>query len=192
MEVTAWDQPGFMWLCTLDKSFFIINWGAWGYRENVQYSSEFRFDVIITCLLRFVFCVHGIIYPNYSWKYRCWDPHHPLKPGDAYRQTFTITSTISSTLVRNKIIDHWDVVGASPVGAAPTTSSFSIWLQWFEHRQLQDETKIISVLGFGVPYIRGFYGIYISELSYHWFKYWLVEQLVQVSSGLSPEPMPLA
>ena len=25
----------------------------------------------------------------------------------------------------NKIVDHSDVVGASPVGAAPTTSSFS-------------------------------------------------------------------
>ena len=29
------------------------------------------------------------------------------------------------TLVCNKIVDHSDVVGASPVGAAPTTSSFS-------------------------------------------------------------------
>ena len=32
------------------------------------------------------------------------------------------TSNISRTLVGNKIVDHWDVVGASPVGAAPTTS----------------------------------------------------------------------
>ena len=38
-----------------------------------------------------------------------------------YRQV----SNISRTLVGNKIIDHSDVVGASPVGAAPTTSSFS-------------------------------------------------------------------
>ena len=30
-----------------------------------------------------------------------------------------------NTLVGNKIVDHSDVVGASPVGAAPTTSSFS-------------------------------------------------------------------
>ena len=29
------------------------------------------------------------------------------------------------TLVGNKIVDHSDVVGAAPVGAAPTTSSFS-------------------------------------------------------------------
>ena len=39
----------------------------------------------------------------------------------AYRQV----SNISGTLVGNKIDDHSDVVGASPVGAAPTTSSFS-------------------------------------------------------------------
>ena len=38
-----------------------------------------------------------------------------------YRQT----SNIICTLVGNKIVDHSDVVGASPVGAAPTTSSFS-------------------------------------------------------------------
>ena len=38
-----------------------------------------------------------------------------------YRQT----SNISGTLVGNKIIDHSDVDGASPVGAAPTISPFS-------------------------------------------------------------------
>ena len=38
-----------------------------------------------------------------------------------YRQIFNIRRT----LVGNKIVDHADVVGASPVGAAPNTSSFS-------------------------------------------------------------------
>ena len=33
-------------------------------------------------------------------------------------------SNISRTLVGNKIVDHSDVVGASPARAAPTTSSF--------------------------------------------------------------------
>ena len=37
------------------------------------------------------------------------------------------TSNIRRTLAGNKIVDHSDVVGASPVGAAPTTSSFSTW-----------------------------------------------------------------
>ena len=34
------------------------------------------------------------------------------------------TSKISCTPAHNNIVDHSDVVGASPVGAAPTTSSF--------------------------------------------------------------------
>ena len=38
-----------------------------------------------------------------------------------YRQT----SNISRTLEGNKLVNHSDVVGASPVGGAPTTSSFS-------------------------------------------------------------------
>ena len=40
---------------------------------------------------------------------------------DTYRKV----SNIRRTLVGNKIVDHSDVVGALPVGAAPTTSSFS-------------------------------------------------------------------
>ena len=40
---------------------------------------------------------------------------------DQYRQT----SNINRTLVGTKTVDHSDVVGASPVGAAPTTSSIS-------------------------------------------------------------------
>ena len=37
-----------------------------------------------------------------------------------YRQTPNISRTLC-----NKIFDHSDVVGAAPVGTAPTTSSFS-------------------------------------------------------------------
>ena len=40
-------------------------------------------------------------------------------------KTYRKVSNIRRTLVGNKIVDHSDVVGASPVGAAPTTSSFS-------------------------------------------------------------------
>ena len=39
----------------------------------------------------------------------------------AYRQV----SNIRRNLAGNKFVDHSDVIGASPVGAAPTTSSFS-------------------------------------------------------------------
>ena len=48
----------------------------------------------------------------------------PISPADVLT-TYHKTSNISHTLVGNKIVDHSDVVGASPVGAAPTTSSFS-------------------------------------------------------------------
>ena len=44
-----------------------------------------------------------------------------FRDNDIYRKT----SNISRTLVGNEIVDHSDVVGASPIGAAPTTSSFS-------------------------------------------------------------------
>ena len=37
----------------------------------------------------------------------------------------TVKPLKSHTLVGNKIVAHSDVVGASPVGAAPTPSSFS-------------------------------------------------------------------
>ena len=41
------------------------------------------------------------------------------------RYKYSKTSNISRILVGNKIVDNSDVVGASPVGTAPTTSSFS-------------------------------------------------------------------
>ena len=53
-----------------------------------------------------------------------------------HRQTYNI----SHTLVGNKIVDHSDVVGASPVGAAPTTSARRVGKQFF---------------GFSVAYIAG-------------------------------------
>ena len=45
-------------------------------------------------------------------------------------------SNLRRTLVGNKIVDHSDVVGASAVGAAPTTSSFST-----SHLASRDSTK---------------------------------------------------
>ena len=38
---------------------------------------------------------------------------------------YSQTSNMSHTLIGNKIVDHSDVVGGSPVSAAPPTSSFS-------------------------------------------------------------------
>ena len=43
-----------------------------------------------------------------------------IQAKSSYRQT----SNISCTLVGNRIVDHSNLVGASPGVAAPTTSSF--------------------------------------------------------------------
>ena len=47
-------------------------------------------------------------------------PYH-MSVVEIYRQV----SNIRRTLIGNEIVDKSDVVGASPVGAAPTTSSLS-------------------------------------------------------------------
>ena len=61
------------------------------------------------------------------------------------------TSNTSHTLEDNKIFEHSDIVGASPVGAAPTTSSFSTkhlasmdWAKTTARQDLEDE-KHLSV-----------------------------------------------
>ena len=51
------------------------------------------------------------------------------------------TSNIRRILVCNKIVDHSDVVWASPVGTAPTTSSFST--RQLAQRQRHDEARKI-------------------------------------------------
>ena len=62
--------------------------------------------------------------------------------GYVYRQV----SNIRRTLVGNKLDDHSDVVGASPIGAAPTTSSFSTQhqasLDWTKKTARRDEKHL--------------------------------------------------
>ena len=59
-----------------------------------------------------------------------------------YRQV----SNISHALAAYKIVDHSDVVGAAPVGAAPTTSSFSTshltLLDWAKKTARPDEKQL--------------------------------------------------
>ena len=68
------------------------------------------------------------------------------------------TCNISGTLVDNKIVDHWDVVGASPVSPVPTTSSFSTpdFYGLGKTSARQDEKHISFGIRFVVTYIRGF------------------------------------
>ena len=56
------------------------------------------------------------------------------------------TSNISRTVIGNKLVDHSDVVGASPVGANSTIrhSRLNTWIQWIGKGKLQDETRGFS------------------------------------------------
>ena len=51
--------------------------------------------------------------------------HRPSKITISDKSDYRQVSNIRRTLEANEIVDHSDVVGASPVGTAPTTSSFS-------------------------------------------------------------------
>ena len=42
-----------------------------------------------------------------------------------HKNMYRKTPNISCILLGNKIVDHSDVVGAAPIGAAPTTSAFT-------------------------------------------------------------------
>ena len=63
----------------------------------------------------------------------------------SYRQV----SNIRRTLVGNETVDHSDVAGASPVGATPTTSSFSTKrlgsLDWEKTTARRDEKHLSLV-----------------------------------------------
>ena len=60
-------------------------------------------------------------------------------------------SNISRTLVGNNIVDHSDVVGASPAGAAPTIASFS---KTIRKDTVKARRQTFKFWGFGAAYIR--------------------------------------
>ena len=78
-----------------------------------------------------LFCklILGIdILKHFLWNcsYRRWVPQNPIHNKSAVKKyIYRQVSNIRRISVGNQIVDHSDVVGASPVGAAPTTSSFS-------------------------------------------------------------------
>ena len=64
--------------------------------------------------------------------------------------TYFQTSHIRCTLVSNKIVDPLEVVGASPIGTAPTTSSFSTEhlasMDWAKTTARRDENPLSFVI----------------------------------------------
>ena len=96
-------------------------------------------------------CVNDVpLYTNLieNWKYNPARYHVRICGGqNCYCHQ---TPNISRTLVSDKIVDHSDVVGTSPVGAAPTTSSFSTKhlasIDWTKTTARRDEKH----LSFGI------------------------------------------
>ena len=83
--------------------------------------------------------------------------------GNGHNYNYHQVSDIRRTLVGNQIVDHSDiVVGASPVGAAPTTSPFSTYclvsIYYAKTTAYQDEKHLSFVIWCGLYWI--FYGIY--------------------------------
>ena len=72
------------------------------------------------------------------------------RPAPAEDNTYRKTSNISGNLVGNKIVDHSDVVGASPVVAAPTTSSFSTWQLASRDSAKKAARQYENLLSFGI------------------------------------------
>ena len=88
----------------------------------------------------------------------------------SYRQT----SNISRTFVGNKLVDHSDVVGASPAGAAPTDVTYSLLtsVDWAETTARRDE-KHLFFFWFCMAYTRGLMVIifFADDLHCHWSKF---------------------
>ena len=86
------------------------------------------------------------------------------------------TSNIRRTWLGNKIGDHLDVVGASPVKLLQLhlRSRLNIWLQWIGQRQLPDEMRIIQVLEFGATYIRHLTVVMSLPFSHNHYRFYFI------------------
>ena len=103
--VSMWDTP----ICT-SPYFFPIKCAS----VNLQLKTPVKFSVDLFILKQNINCFLELSFHTLVLTSQGCAIH-------IYRKVFNIRRT----LVGNKIVDHSDVVGAPPVGAAPTTSSFS-------------------------------------------------------------------
>ena len=83
---------------------------------------------------------------NHPFETKLQGQKHPKEVNECRNSIYRQVSNIRHALVGNKIVDHSDVVGASPVGAAPTTSSFSTYhmasLDWAKTTARRDEKQL--------------------------------------------------
>ena len=115
-----WDQKGRL-DCTISAALKVVKLTALSAREMRRWQSFRLLSLSVNWWLmpkqigqNFADAV-STTSPWYQWV------HFLGKMDHRYCQI----SNIGCTLVGNKFVHHSDVVGASPVGAAPTTSSFS-------------------------------------------------------------------
>ena len=89
---------------------------------------------------------------------------------DTHNFTYHQTSNIICSSESNKIVYHSDVVRASPVGGAPTTSSFSTWhlssVDWSKKATGRDENYLSFGIWYDLYIYKGFYGHYVFFKSY--------------------------
>ena len=71
-------------------------------------------------ILLFCFVINAYTYIHFEQIFKQYGNETGL-----FRENYRQTSNIIHTWVGNNIVDYSDVVGASPIGATPTTSSFS-------------------------------------------------------------------
>ena len=86
------------------------------------------------------------IYCNSTSSSTSFSGYQYTNKGNSKTHYYHQTSNIRHTLVGNELVDHSGVVRASPVGAAPTTSSFSTWhlasTDWAKTTARRDENHI--------------------------------------------------
>ena len=114
------------YFCVMCLFYFCKSWGIESYVLSDKYISvRLQTSLLNECVL-FV-CSHKVpVMRKVSWDHRAHSfPREMLLVAREWFHDYRKTCNIRRTLLGKKIVDHSDVVGASPVGAAPTTSSFS-------------------------------------------------------------------
>ena len=92
-------------------------WWFFFYKGNI--CATLQILILEINILNYFLVPHDIIPLYITWNYcLCSQPNEisDIEP---------LSNLLRHSLVVNKLVDHWDVVGALPVGTAPTTSEWS-------------------------------------------------------------------
>ena len=122
---------------------FPNDWTSCEWLEGKRYIARFELKYVLgiaVILMGQCFCLQMWIEIVLNWiEIYVMNPRHINGPmscclhlfygtfANIWNYTYRQISKTRCTLAGNQNVDHSHVVGASPVGAAPTTSSFSTW-----------------------------------------------------------------